>query len=152
MSGEAAPASRDGGTAASPGSAPTGPAAARPVDRTRMTRRLAGIVLGFQAPVLVFGALMAWGLLGAQDAEHAGLYLWVGLGLAAACVVAAALLRRRAGMALGWLVQFATLATALFVRPMIVVGLIFGALWVVAVVQGRKMDDLTAAYVRRQGG
>ena len=137
-------------------SGPTGgphPSAARParIDPTRMTRRLAGIVLGFEAPVLIFGAFMAWGLLGARGDTHAVAYLWAGLALAVLCIVAAGTLRRPVGMALGWLIQFAVIASALVVRPMIVVGVIFGALWVVAVVQGRKMDALTAAYVRRQG-
>lgn len=124
--------------------------AAPTVDPTRMTRRLAAIVLGFQAPVLAFGALTAWGLLGADGDGRRSLYLWAGLGIAATCVLAAGLLRRPVGFALGWLVQFATMASALFLAPMIVVGLIFGALWLVAIVQGRKMDALTAQWVRAQ--
>lgn len=128
-------------------SAPTTPN----VDPTKMTRRLAGIVLGFQSPVMAFGALTAWGLLGAQGDPNATLYLWVGLALAVLCVVAAGLLRRPAGFALGWVIEFATLASALVVLPMLVVGLIFGGLWVTAIVQGRKMDALTAAWWRQQG-
>ncbi len=58
--------------------------------------------------------------------------------------MAAALTRRRAGILLGWVAQLATFAYALIVPMMVVVGLIFGGLWVVSIVQGRKMDRLTA--------
>ena len=46
--------------------------------------------------------------------------------------------------------QLATLASAIVVRPMLLVALIFGGLWVVALVQGRKMDDLTERYAAAQ--
>lgn len=113
----------------------------------KMTRRLCAVVLGGQAPVLLFGALGAWAIARVTDPDQASLYLWLGLGLAAACVVAAGVVRTRAGIAFGWLVQLATLASAIVVRPMLLVALIFGGLWVVALVQGRRMDDLTQRYV-----
>ena len=84
------------------------------------------------------------------DPDQASLYLWPGIGLAAACVVAAGVVRTRAGIAFGWLVQLATLASVIVVRPMLLVALIFGGLWVVALVQGRKMDDLTERYAAAQ--
>ena len=116
----------------------------------KMTRRLCAVVLGGQAPVLVFGVLGAWAMARVTDPDQASLYLWLGIGLAAACVVAAGVVRTRAGIAFGWLVQLATLASVIVVRPMLLVALIFGGLWVVALVQGRKMDDLTERYAAAQ--
>lgn len=118
----------------------------------KMTRRLCAVVLGGQAPVLLFGALGTWAMARVTDPGRASLYLWVGVGLAVACVVAAGVVRTRAGIAFGWLVQLATLASALVVRPMVLVALIFGGLWIVALVQGRKMDDLTERYTAAQSG
>ncbi len=118
----------------------------------RMTRRLCTVVLAGQAPVVVLGALGAWGLAGVSDPERARLYLWSGLALALGSVVVSGLTRMRLGILLGWLVQLATLATAIVVRPMLVVALIFGGLWIVALVQGRKMDDLSERYARAAPG
>ena len=113
----------------------------------KVTGRLCAAVLGGQAPVVILGAFAAHGLADVTDPDRAATYLWVGLGLGAACVVAAALTRTRLGILLGWLVQLLTLASAVAVPAMLVVTAIFGSLWVVALVQGRKMDDLTHAYV-----
>ncbi|WP_245642757.1 DUF4233 domain-containing protein [Piscicoccus intestinalis] len=115
----------------------------------KVTGRLCAAVLGGQAPVVILGAFAARGLAGVTEPERAATYLWVGLGLGAACIVAAALTRTRLGILLGWLVQLLTLASAVAVPAMLIVTAIFGSLWVVALVQGRRMDDLTHAYVTR---
>ena len=111
-----------------------------------MTRRLGAVVLCGQSPVLLFGAFAARGLIATSTPGLAATYLWVGLLLAAACLVAAALLRTPVGLGVGWLVQLATLACGVVVPTMILVGLLFTALWVTALVQGRRMDALTRAY------
>lgn len=110
-----------------------------------MTRRLTAVVLGSQAPVVVFAAVGARALAASADDPAAGTHLLLGCAIALLCVVAAALTRSRVGIALGWLAQLATLAYALVVPMMVVVTLIFGGLWIVSVVQGRKADALTAA-------
>ena len=66
----------------------------------RMTRRLAAVVLGAQAPVVIFGAVGARALADASGSTHASTYLIVGLGLALACVLVAGLLRRPWGVTL----------------------------------------------------
>jgi Protein of unknown function (DUF4233) len=64
-------------------------------------------------------------------------------------VVTAGLLRVRIGYSIGWSVQVLLLASAIWVPAMLFLGLGFGALWVTALVQGQKADDLTA---RRAAG
>ncbi|GMA39119.1 DUF4233 domain-containing protein [Mobilicoccus caccae] len=109
-----------------------------------MQRRLGAIVLGSQVPVIVFGALAVWGLASAQDDPRAGVFLASGFGLALASIVAAALLRRPFGVTLGWVVQIAMFASAVIAPVIVLVAGIFMALWVTALVQGFKMDLLTA--------
>lgn len=114
----------------------------------RMTRRLAGVVIGCQSLVVFFGTLVAFTLGRTNGSGGHSAYLVLGLVLMLACIVAAGSLRRPWGVTLGWLLQVATLASALIVGLMLFVGLVFLALWITALVQGRKMDTLTADWVR----
>lgn len=116
----------------------------------KMTRRLAAIVLGSEAPVVGFAAVGARALAGASEtASHlASTYLLAGCLLALACILAAGLLRFPWGVTLGWLVNLAAIASFVVVPVMAVVGAIFAALYWVALAQGRRMDALTEAYLR----
>ncbi|GGB16863.1 hypothetical protein GCM10011492_03310 [Flexivirga endophytica] len=117
----------------------------------RMTRRFAGLVVGSQTVVVFLGALVAWAIAKAQhDTAHTS-YLVIGLVLAVLCIVAAGTLRRPWGVTLGWVVQCATLLAGFVLPMMFVVGVMFIALWVTALVQGRKMDDLTAHHEETSG-
>ena len=112
----------------------------------KMTRRLAATVVGSQGLAVFFGALVARALAEAKGESGSGAFMAVGSVIAVLCLLDAGLLRRPWGITLGWLLQVATLLSALVVPMMLVVGLIFGALWVTALVQGAKMDALTRAH------
>lgn len=121
------------------------PAPARPA---RSYRRLfALMVLVGEALVVGFATLVAKDL---ADVSR-GHALAAGAVLAALCVVAAGLLRSRAGYLLGWVVQLLLIATALWVPVMLFLGLVFAGLWVVALVQGSRADALTASRAARAG-
>ncbi len=112
----------------------------------KMTRRLAGVVIGTQGLAVFFGALVARGLAaaGVAGGERAsGSLLLGGSVLAVLCLLDAGLLRRPWGITLGWALQVATLASAFVVPVMLLVGLLFDALWVTALVQGHAMDEHT---------
>ena len=116
----------------------------------KMTRRLAGVVIGSQGLAVFFGALVARAIAAAKPAASAGegshtpgTFLLVGSLLAVLCILDAGLLRRPWGITLGWVLQVATLACAFIVPAMLLVGLLFGALWLTALVQGRRMDEHT---------
>lgn len=111
-----------------------------------MQRRFGAVVLASQAPVLLFGALAIWGLASAQGDDRSGFFLGAGLAITALALVAAAMLRRPFGVTLGWIVQVLTLLIALLAPVAVIVGVIFGGLWITALVQGRKMDELTARH------
>lgn len=122
--------------------------ASAPARPARSYRRLfALMVLVGEALVVGFATLVAKDL---ADVSR-GQALAAGAGLALLCVVAAGLLRSRVGYLLGWLVQLLLVATALWVPVMLFVGLVFAALWVVALVQGSRADALTASRADRAG-
>jgi hypothetical protein len=113
---------------------------------TRSVRRLfAMLVLLGEALVVGFATLVAKDLSGVPR----GTALLAGGLLALLCVLTAGLLRVRVGYSIGWAVQVLLLASAIWVPAMLFLGLVFGALWVTALIQGQKADDLTA---RRAAG
>lgn len=115
----------------------------------RMTRRLLGVVIGTQGLAVFFGALVARALAAANDSQTANMFLLIGSVLAVLCIVDASLMRWPWGITVGWVLQIATLACALIVPLMLPVGLLFGALWMTALVQGRNMDEHTRAVDAR---
>jgi len=104
-------------------------------------RSLASIALGFEAVVL---ALVTPVMISVADVST-GTALGVCLGLAAAAVLAAGLLRTQAGYVLGWAVQVGAVALGFVVPVMFLLGLAFGALWVMAIVLGRRIDEAKRA-------
>ncbi|MDV3223161.1 DUF4233 domain-containing protein [Intrasporangium sp.] len=107
----------------------------------RFTWRMLATVLVGQSIAVFFGALVARAIAATgPDAKHSTTYLLVGSALAVLSIVAAGLLRRPYGVTLGWLVQLLTLVSALVVTAMLVVGLIFLALWVTCLVMGTRID------------
>lgn len=109
-------------------------------------RMLATVLVG-ESICLFFGALVARALAATgPDAGRSGTYLVVGSTLAALAIAAAGMLRRPVGVTLGWLVQILTIASAVVLPMMLVVGVLFLALWIVCLVQGARIDRLDAAH------
>jgi high-affinity Fe2+/Pb2+ permease len=90
---------------------------------------LQAVVLGLTTPVMTSVA----------DVELA-VALSVGLGLAAACVLTAGLLRARWAYALGWAIQVASIAVGFLVTMMFLLGVVFAALWAAAYLLGAQID------------
>ena len=65
-------------------------------------------------------------------------------GTALLCVLAAGLLRSPVGYALGWLVQLLLVLSGFWVPMMFFVGIVFAAIWFVALQQGGRADAITA--------
>ena len=107
----------------------------------KMTRRLAGVVIGTQGLAVFLGALVARALAAAEGSPTSSTFLLIGSLLALLCVLDAGLLGRPWGITLGWVLQIATLACAFIVPTMLFVELVFGALWLTALVQGHTMDE-----------
>jgi hypothetical protein len=104
-------------------------------------RSLGSIVLGFEALVLALVTPVMISVAGVP----ASTALPVCLGLAVLAVVAAGLLRNKAGYVLGWLVQVGAVGLGFVVPVMFVLGLAFGAFWVMAIVLGRRIEQAKRA-------
>ncbi|WP_137121460.1 DUF4233 domain-containing protein [Segeticoccus rhizosphaerae] len=114
----------------------------------KMARRFAAMVIASQAFAVFLCAVVAYGLASVQGDDRSGTWLAVGSVVAVLCILDAGLMRRPWGVTIGWLLQVVTFLAALVVGGMIIVAVIFLALWVTALVQGRKMEDLTQAHLR----
>ncbi|MDQ6897175.1 MAG: DUF4233 domain-containing protein [Actinomycetota bacterium] len=110
----------------------------------KFTWRMGAVVLVGQSIAVFLGALVARALGAAADNRSATTYLLVGSGLAVLCLLTAGLMRRPYGVTLGWVLQVATFLCALVVPMMLVVGLMFTALWVTCLWQGQRIDAIQA--------
>jgi uncharacterized membrane protein len=99
------------------------------------------IVLGLSTPVLITIADVA-----------TGTAMTVGLGLAAAALVVAGLLRFEWAYYAGFAIQVATLALGFVVPVMFVLGGVFGSLYTAAYLLGRKIDADRAAWAAHDQG
>lgn len=102
---------------------------------------IAAAVLVFEGMVVLFATLVALDLSAVDDGT-----LWaVGGGLSVLCVVAAGLLRRPWGYAVGSALQVAVVAAGLVVPVMFFLGLLFAGLWFFALHLARKVARAQAA-------
>ncbi|WP_068397885.1 DUF4233 domain-containing protein [Kribbia dieselivorans] len=113
----------------------------------KFTWRMLAVILGTESVIVFFGALVARGL-GGRGAD----LFWPLCALAVAFVVGAGLIRRPFGLTLGWALQILVLISGLFVPMMFLAGLVFLLLWVVCLVQGRRIDAEVAAREREAAG
>lgn len=90
---------------------------------------LQAVVLGLTTPVMISVASVS-----------VATALWVGLGLTAACVVVAGMLRRSWAYYVGWAIQLASLALGFVIPMMFLLGVIFTSLWAGAFFLGAKID------------
>lgn len=106
-----------------------------------VSRRAGALVLATEVAVLFFFSLAAFGLRLLDRGVVVGV-LVVGVVL---LVTAAGTLGRPFGHALAWVLQVALVALGFLAPLMFVVGGIFAALWVYAVVGGRRAERAAAA-------
>jgi len=117
----------------------------------KLTRRLAAMTLVGQAIAIFLGALVAWQLTAADgDPDRGRTFLVGGCVLAVLCLLVSGTLRRRFGVTLGWLVQLLTLASAIVLPAMVFIVLIFGGLWVLALWQGPRAEEMAERHAREQ--
>lgn len=101
-------------------------------------RMLARSVLSMELFVIGFAMLLAKDL-----TESLGLYF--GIGTLIIAILSLGTLRSRIGWILGWIVQFALIGYGLFIFMMYFIGGIFLALWITAILIGRKGEAARAA-------
>ena len=111
-------------------------------------RMLAATTLASEALVVFFATLAAYGL--SEDRHTA--YLVVGGALVLLCVLAAGMLRSRAGYGLGWALQGLMVASGVVVPMMFFVGAVFAVIWFSAVRIGARIEREQAEVARRLAG
>jgi uncharacterized protein DUF4233 len=111
-------------------------------------RMMCASVLAFECIVLALSSIV---LIAVEDVSTAT-GIGVGCGLAVAAIVIAGLLRFEAAYYAGFAVQVGALAIGIVAPVMIVLGLVFGALWTTAYVLGRKIEQEQAARAEETAG
>ncbi len=102
----------------------------------RMQRAMCAGMLGLQSVVLLLTIPV---MLSVTEVSTA-VALIVGVGLTVSCILAAGLMRRPIGGALGWAVQAASLALGFVVTAMFALGLVFLALYAGSWFLGERID------------
>ncbi|MCZ0205387.1 DUF4233 domain-containing protein [Streptomyces achromogenes] len=87
------------------------------------------------------------GLVAMKDPDLATSTVWLVSGIAMLlCVLLCGMVTRPGGVALGWALQIALIASGVFVPTMYFMGAIFAALWWASVHFGRKVDEAKARF------
>ncbi|GGZ71707.1 DUF4233 domain-containing protein [Streptomyces echinoruber] len=87
------------------------------------------------------------GLVAMKDPDLSMTAVWTVSGIAMAlCVLLCGLVTRPGGVALGWALQLALIASGFVVPTMFFLGVVFAALWWASVHFGRKVDEAKARF------
>ncbi|MCT7353637.1 DUF4233 domain-containing protein [Streptomyces sp. 15-116A] len=87
------------------------------------------------------------GLVAMKDPDLATGTVWTVCGIAMfLSVVLCGMVTRPGGVALGWVLQIALIASGVFVPMMFFMGVVFAALWWASVHFGRKVDEAKARF------
>jgi hypothetical protein len=90
--------------------------------------------------------IMGFAMLLAKD-NHGTSTIVAGAIIALLMLLTPGLLKKRVGWILGSILQFLMIGYAVVVPAMAIVGLIFGGLWIAAIVVGRKGEAARAALM-----
>ena len=104
-------------------------------------RSMLAAILAFEAIILGLAILVAISMSQLSTAVVAG----GGGGIALACLVTAGLVRYRAGIVLGSLLQVACVLCGFVVPAMFALGIVFAVMWGLALYYDRKLKALAAA-------
>jgi Protein of unknown function (DUF4233) len=105
-------------------------------------------VLGSAVLIMEF-LIMCFAMLIAKD-NHQPSTIIAGSVIALLLLLTPGLLKKRTGWILGSILQFLVIGYAVVVPSMAIVGLIFGGLWIAAIVVGRKGEAARAALMASQ--
>jgi hypothetical protein len=87
------------------------------------------------------------GLVAMKDPDLSMTTVWTVSGIAMfLCLVLCGLVTRPGGVALGWALQIALIASGFIVPTMYFLGAVFAALWWASVHYGRKVDEAKARF------
>lgn len=109
---------------------------------------LGQIVLAFESVIVFLAGLVVYGL----KSLPAGIADWWGIVGGAVVgmlmIVVCGLLRYRAGIVLGWVLQAVVAASAVFVPAILLVFAVFCAMWAYATIKGAALDRRNARLMQ----
>ncbi|MFG2513022.1 DUF4233 domain-containing protein [Streptomyces sp. NPDC048584] len=92
------------------------------------------------------------GLVAMKDADLSSVTVWTVCGIAMfLCVALCGVITRPGGVAFGWALQIALIASGVFVPAMYFMGAVFALLWWASVHFGRKVDEAKARFAAQAG-
>lgn len=106
-------------------------------------KMLARSVLIMEFLVMCFALLLA-------RISSTGIEILLGSSIAVAALLTSGLLKKRSGWILGWIVQIAMVSYGLVIFMMYFVGALFLALWIAAIVVGRKGEAIRASFTQER--
>lgn len=124
--------------------------------KTKSSKRLlASVVLSFEAFVVFFATLAAFGLkvgdpnINLPDTQ----WIWgIGLSLAILCILAPGVLSRPWGYWLGWAIQAIMLISGFWLWGMFLVAGLTTSMWIWALIAGGTIDKARANYQKLMEG
>lgn len=112
---------------------------------------LGSIVLVFESIIVFLGGLVVYGLKALPD----GIPPWWGIVggavLAALMLVVSGLLRHRWAVGLGWALQVVVALGGILVPALVLIALVFGAMWGYATIKGAALDRRNARLAAEAG-
>lgn len=103
---------------------------------------LASAVLMMEFLVMGFALLLL-----SKDRSNTAIF--VGVAIAVLLILSIGLLRSRVGWILGSVLQIALIGAGTLATPLYFLGAVFGALWIAAIVVGRKGEAARAAFLKQ---
>lgn len=142
-----------GGSGGLGGSVASGRAgrARRPRRPRGAAESLASVVLGFESIIVFLGGLVVYGLGALPEGIPDVWGIVAGSVLAVAMIATTGVLRHRWGIVLGWVWQVLVALGAFLVPALVLVALIFGAMYAYATIKGGALDRRNAARAATNG-
>ena len=92
------------------------------------------------------------GLVAMKDPDLSTSTVWTVSGIAMfLCLLLCGMVTRPGGVALGWALQIALIASGFVIPTMFFLGAVFAALWWASVHYGRKVDEAKARFAAQAG-
>lgn len=117
----------------------------RPRRQRGAAESLGSVVLGFESVIVFLGGLVVYGLRALPEGVEPWWGVVGGIVLAILMVLTAGLLRHRWAIVLGWVLQVVLALGGILVPGLILVALVFGAMWGYATIKGADLDRRNAA-------
>lgn len=103
-------------------------------------QKLAPVVLGFEAIVVLLAGLTIFGLKALPEGAEQWWAVIGGVVVAVVMIATAGMITKPWAIPLGWILQVIVALAGIFVPAIILVAVIFGGMWAYATIMGARLD------------